>query len=293
MLRLRAIVLFGLAAFISLFGSAVARGDPAKHPKLVTWFGPGTIDLPTGGDWKPELLTVYDNGRRPVAQFAREADSVTASFILFENLSGEPSAKGCREDAINPIVANDSKLISKRLDGEIKNDEGQAFSTTSYLVDIKAADGTQQHNLFGFAGNSTTCAEIHISKTSRTSPDKELAKVLLEEFHPDLEYRPGAGDYFFMASVLFKGSPGLAAPYYNSALDTMPKGDGYLKSRRIVTDQLVMSLGTSGKTNESRAIAEKAIAADPDYPLNYYNLACLDAEQGNACGCPHSLEAGF
>jgi tetratricopeptide (TPR) repeat protein len=296
MLRSTAIFVFSLTGLLILLASAAAfdqQGSKAKHLRLVTWFGPGAIELPAGGDWKPELLTVYDNGRRPVAQFANETNSQTASFILFENLSGEPSSKGCREDVISSIIQQDSKLISKRVDGEVKNAEGEVFSTTSYLVDMKVAAGSQQYNLFGFAGNATTCAEIHISKTGQASAKEELEKSLLAEFHPDLDFRPGAADYFMIASVLFKGSPGLAAPYYNSALETMPQGDSYLKSRRVITDQLVMSLGLSGKMHESRAIAEKAITADPEYPLNYYNLACLDAEQGKTADARTHLKQAF
>ena len=35
-----------------------------------------------------------------------------------------------------------------------------------------------------------------------------------------------------------------------------------------------------GDLARSRALANRAIQADPDYPLNYYNLACADAEEG-------------
>ena len=75
----------------------LAEQDASKKPtNLVTSFGPGAIHLPGGPDWKPDVLTVYDNGRRPVAQM-RKGDTITASFILFENLSGKPSAAGCRQ----------------------------------------------------------------------------------------------------------------------------------------------------------------------------------------------------
>jgi len=87
---------------------------------LVTWFGPGAIALPDGQDWKAEMLTVYDNVTRPVAQFSKADTGLTVSFSVFENLSGKPSAEGCREDAINPILEHDAKLISKRLDGVVK-----------------------------------------------------------------------------------------------------------------------------------------------------------------------------
>lgn len=91
---------------------------------LLTWFGPGALELPTGQDWKPQLLTVYDGGRRPVAQYHKGA-ALTVSFILFENLSGKPTAQGCREDAITPIIQQNPESISRRTDAEMKNADGE------------------------------------------------------------------------------------------------------------------------------------------------------------------------
>ena len=54
-----------------------------------------------------------------------------------------------------------------------------------------------------------------------------------------------------------------------------------------------MSLGMSGDIKDSRAVAGKAIATDPDYPLNYYNLACADAEQGDATSAKLHLQQAF
>lgn len=50
---------------------------------------------------------------------------------------------------------------------------------------------------------------------------------------------------------------------------------------RILVDQLAMAYGISGDLKKSRALLEKAIRDDPEYPLNYYNLACVNAEDGN------------
>jgi hypothetical protein len=49
----------------------------------------------------------------------------------------------------------------------------------------------------------------------------------------------------------------------------------------------------SGNIKDSRVVAEKAIAIDPDYPINYYNMACMDAEQGNATGAKQHLQQAF
>lgn len=118
-------------------------------------------------------------------------------------------------------------------------------------------------------------------------------KGVLAAFRPNLAYQPRAIDYFRLASLLFRASPDLAAPYYKSSLDALPNDSGSITPRRVVTDQLVMSLGMSGDTKASRALAQKAITSDPDYPINYYNLACLDAEQGNAADAKLHLKQAF
>ena len=73
----------------------------------------------------------------------------------------------------------------------------------------------------------------------------------------------------------------------------MPGGEDSLDMRRFVTDKLVMSLGMGGDLKNSRAVAMQAIEQDPDYPLNYYNLACADAEEGNAAAARTHLEQAF
>jgi len=291
----RLAVLLCLAAAVqALPGSAAGQQDANHEPlTLVTWFGPGGIALPDGAGWKPEMLTVYDNIQRPVAQFKKMPADISVSFIVFENHSGKPTAAGCREDAINPILDHDAKLISRRVDGQITSAGGQTLATTSYLLDLQLGGGHLQHNLFGFAGNAKTCAEIHISGASEPAAEDAEMTAVLAGFEPDLNYQPNARDYFRLASALFKSSPGLAAPYYKSAMDVTPSDSSNLGPRRIATDQLVMSLGMSGDLKNSRAVAEMAIASDPDYPINYYDLACADAEQGKAADAKLHLQQAF
>jgi hypothetical protein len=49
----------------------------------------------------------------------------------------------------------------------------------------------------------------------------------------------------------------------------------------------------SGDLKNSRAVAEIAIKNDPDYPINYYNLACADAEEGNTNAARVHLQQAF
>jgi len=291
-LRIAALACLAAASAIPI-SIAAQQSTPAKPLMLITWFGPGGIPLPDSNNWKAELLTVYDKGTRPVAQFSQAATRRTVSFIVFENLSGTPTAQGCRQDAIDPIVKNEGKLISGRVDGEMKNSAGDTLATTSYVLDLSKEGLPHQPNLFGFAGNAKTCAEIHISSVVNIPAEQDALKAEVAGFKPDLNYQPGADDYFRLASALFEGAPGLAAPYYKSSLDALPDDSRNTPLRRIATDQLVMSLGMSGDLKDSRGVAEKAIAADPDYPLNYYNLACADAEEGNATDAKTHLQQAF
>ena len=259
---------------------------------LVMRSGPGAIVLPTGKDWKLESLTVY--GTEPVALFKRRGGEVGISFILFENRSGELSARGCRKDAMGGIVALVGNAISKRIDGETKIEGIGEVETTAYLIDmVPAAPGHIQHNLLGFAGSGKTCAEIHISTVNGAPGTDQAMKALFAKFHFDLGYQPTAMDYFRLASVLFKSAPGLAAPYYKSSLDAMPSDSSYKTLRRMATNQLAMSLAMSGDLKNSRAVAAAASEADPEYPMNYYNLACVDAEQGDSRQTKIHLEQAF
>jgi predicted Zn-dependent protease len=54
-----------------------------------------------------------------------------------------------------------------------------------------------------------------------------------------------------------------------------------LQQHRILIDQLAMAYGISGDLKKSRALLEDAIREDPQYPINYYNLACAFAEDGD------------
>jgi predicted Zn-dependent protease len=62
---------------------------------------------------------------------------------------------------------------------------------------------------------------------------------------------------------------------------------------RILVDQLAMAYGISGDLKKSRALLMSAIHDDPEYPLNYYNLACVNAEEGNKSEVLSNLSMAF
>ena len=125
-------------------------------------------------------------------------------------------------------------------------------------------------------------------------PDGEVKlQLALAEFHPKLGYVTSADDLLAMAFYLFPTSPAEAAPHFGESLPKLASGPQQLTQRRIITDQLVIALGMSGNLDAARHFAERAIKTDPDYPINYYDLACADAESGNVAAARTHLEQAF
>lgn len=271
----------------------VTRRPPADEPLLlVRAAGPGAIRLPDLSLWQPEVADVYDHGNRPVVELRNAHLGVTASYILFNTQSGHATPQGCRDEALSSVVSRLGQLVSQRRDGTAPGQNGSTLATSSYQL---AVEGTKlsQHNLFAFAGDGTTCAELHLSTVPGRADDAAAMQAGLATFHPELALQPNALQLFVLARILEMNSPALAVPYYKASLALLPPGPATLQQRRIATDQYVMDLGISGDLAGSKAAANQAIAADPDYPLNYYNLADADAESGDPRAARQHLEQAF
>jgi hypothetical protein len=292
-----------MLAYLSLTSNpqkVIAQQSDARKPiMLVTPSGTGAIVLPIGSNWKPESLNADVNGTGLVAQLST-INGLKAQFIVFKNDTGQATAQSCRFATMallsHRIEALAGLGMPEPIDGEMKDSFGNTVATARYTANSSALLGPvhRNENIFAFAGNATFCGEMHLWGESDGSAQADAnMKAALADFHPDLNYQPVASDYFTLASFLFKKSPKLAAKYYKSSLDAMPLDVSYKNPRRIATDQLEMSLSMSGDLKNSRAIAQQAIANDPDYPINYYNLACADAEQRDAANAKIHLQQAF
>ena len=86
--------------------------------------------------------------------------------------------------------------------------------------------------------------------------------------------------YMFLGQCLFSQEKYVEAvdPYEKArALEKKQKVFSTTQ-KRILTDQLAMTYGMTAQVEKARVLLEEAVRQDPDYPLNYYNLACVFAE---------------
>ena len=202
------------AILCALSPIAITQSPSAKKPiTLITWFGPGAIVIPNGPDWKLELINVYDKGTRPVFQLSNARTSVTASFILFENNSGQPNAQGCRKDAIDPIVESQGKLISERVDGESKDPAGNPLAMTSYMTAIGDTKGNSSTASLPSPATQRPALKS-MSPLSQARPTKNPSgfKEASQSSIRSSVTNPTRRTTSLIATLLYKNSPALAAP---------------------------------------------------------------------------------
>ena len=87
--------------------------------------------------------------------------------------------------------------------------------------------------------------------------------------------------------------PDAVAPY--EKVRSLEKGGVKLTltQHRILVDQLAMAYGISGRTADSKALLQEGVRSDPDYPLNYYNLACVSADENDKLAVLKNLTLAF
>ena len=178
------------SSYEGIRAQAILNKPVPKHAPqmLVTWYGTGGIPLPMSPDWNLEQLTAYNNAACPSALFTNAKTGLKASFLISANLSGDPTAEGCRKDIMDGIRKQEPKLISNETTGQMPDGHGGTLAVASHFSYLNAT--SHNHDVFAFAGNAKTCAEIHASTVSgRPNEDKNLAEALAL-FHPELSYRP-------------------------------------------------------------------------------------------------------
>jgi len=210
--------------------------------------------------------------------------------FLFLSEPTQPTAAACRDWMLKmeeKDLSSSRKILSRR---EMKSDSGVEIA----LVDYEQGNGSNPYHYArrAFVANGGLCADISITGANKlmvNTTDPLLHSLVFDPTRP-----PDFFAKFRYATVLYDHHAfGAAGPIYVGALSLVDKVPDSLTWRRVTTDQASMAYGISGDLKRSREINQAAIARDPDYPLYYYNLACADAEDGNATAALAHLQQAF
>ncbi len=199
----------------------------------------------------------------------------------------------CRENFLKETKADTTDFNILKFD-EITRPGAMSLSLATYTS--KGADGKTWYHVRGFVGTGSLCGDLELYSDHSISASDAGLQGIFQSYRLDETYVPTFGDVVIYAQILYKEQLyQAAAPLFELALEKLGKTPGASDrtKARILTDQAGMAYGISGNTAKARAIFEKAIAEDPDYPMYYYNLACADAQEKNMAGAEKHLREAF
>jgi hypothetical protein len=275
--------------FLSTVSHAAANDDAFKvalvdHPGQLTWSAEGFKIIESSA--KPGGNEIGIRGQDQSGQ-----QTFLGFLFLFPEKAPLTSAK-CLDGVIGPEKKSSPSLKVFGTE-EISQPGNLPVSLVSYTA--RGEGGKTLYTVRGFVATGNVCGDLEIYSYAPLSLQDSAFKKIFSSFRLDDKYAPQFRDLFLYAQILYQHNMyGPAAPVYEKALVKLNEDSSSTKTmKRVITDQTGMSYGMSGNIPKARAIFEKAIAADPDYPMYYYNLACADAEEKNLNGARKHLQEAF
>jgi tetratricopeptide (TPR) repeat protein len=220
-------------------------------------------------------LRVHDEGHLAALLFL---------FLTQKNTHQTPAS--CRQAELDQVRKSmGANFEDVKLDPSAKDDGTRATMLVS---------GKNGQRLYGFHASGDQCLSIEVYADAGKDLDLNKASYFLDRQKYDSNYIPTDKEKFIYAEVLYRNHQYKAsAPIYADYLKSLPNDKSHLLQRRVATDNMGMALGMSGDLDGARKVFQEASSEDPDYPMYYYNLACADAEQGDAADAKLHLQQAF
>ncbi|HEY6337201.1 MAG TPA: tetratricopeptide repeat protein [Candidatus Sulfotelmatobacter sp.] len=285
-----------LAAALILSTSAFGQDTPdepfnlalPEHKGQLQWSAPGFTVIQSSA--KPGGSEIGIRGKDKAGRIF-----FLGFLFLFPEQAPITSTK-CRAGVLDP-EKKDNPTLKVLTVSEDARGSGPPLALASYTA--QGGNGKTAYMIRGFLAGGDVCGDLEFYSDSPIGADDSVRiNQILAGYRLDEGYVPRLKDIFVYAQILYNSHMfKAAAPIFELALAKLreqPKGQGDVQTmRRVLTDQAGMAYGISGDIPKARAIFEKAILDDPDYPLYYYNLACADAEEKNLAGARSHLQMAF
>jgi tetratricopeptide (TPR) repeat protein len=277
-----------LVLFCLLF-LGIAAAEAQDAPATAT----SDIWLP-GKAWALELdgtgFTTRDNEIQPDGGryfLAENAKTHMVVSVFLEAAKAPMQPEDCKHSLEEKANSN-AALASAKLKGTDYHTSGDLQILEFTLPQFDGVPKNQK-NIFGCLIKDDVFVDIHISKLFFKAADQPLFDALLQS----IRFVPrDAADTVVPAGnsmLLFQlGSRYFLAHQYREAIGPYRQAFEIEKSTptlgknlwRVLLDNLSIAYGITGDVAHARETLNYGVSKDPDYPLFYYNLACVTAEKG-------------
>jgi len=241
------------------------------HQGLLSWSVSGFKIIQSSA--KPDGREIGLRGRDALGR-------LTFLGFLFRAPENAPvTSEACR-DAVLAQEKKTNATLKILKTSDIPQSAGLSVTLVTYTAANQ--DGSTGYRVRGFVASGDICGDLEFYSHDRITGDDADLKNSFRSLQLDPAYAPRFADLALYAQILLQQQEyRAAAPIFERALAAVPSDGAPFPSatlaRRVMRDQTGMSYGIAGDLPKARRILEEGVAADPDYPMNYYNLACADA----------------
>lgn len=284
---------FGLL-IASLFPSASAQKDLPQEKLLVAYPKKSwglQIDSP---GFVVDLSQRKEDGHQYLMATNRKT-GIEVSVTL-EQEKGPADGSTCPEYLARRVQSLPAGMKAT----DVQTSRISDISVIEYLLPEVQNIPVRQHNLVGCMAKDDVYIDIHVSKVKFDPSDEKLFTDLLSTVkiveipsqasapvrQPDSTVsanNQNSLELFMEGSVYFRANdfPKAIDPYRH-ALE-LEKKDPKLDRDlwRVLVDNLGMAYGISGDLNRAEEVYVYGLSKDPQYPMFFYNLACVSAGRGD------------
>jgi len=290
---------FGILTFALLPSRAANGQDAPAGGKSDVWLPgkPWALEL-DGAEFKTKANEIQADGRR---YFLAENAKTRVLVSVYLEAAKTAARPGECKHSLEEKEKRNSSLAADGLKGVAYRQSGEMQILEFTLPE---ADGvpTNQRNVFGCLIKDDVFVDIHLSKVFFKAADQPLFEAILQSFRfvprqaSDAPVPEGnslrlfqEGSRYFIAHQYRE-----AIPPYRKAFEiemATPTLDRNLW--RVLIDNLSIAYGITHDLSSAREALAYGVSKDPDYPLFYYNLACVAAEKGDLLDTENYLKLAF
>jgi len=295
-MKTRLPILLSLLPFLS---AAVDAQDAPVASKFDVWLPgkPWALEL-EGTGFTPRSNEIQPDGRR---YFLAENTKTRAVVSVYLEVLKAPAQPGECKRSLEEKMKRNSSLAAGVLRGVSHRESGEMQILEFTLPELDGVP-TSQKNIFGCLIKDDVFVDIHLSKVFFKPADGALFDALLESFRfvpREATTTPvPAGNSL---SLFQEGSRYFIAHQYREAIPFYQKAFEIEKSSptleknlwRVLIDNLSISYGITHDLTSAREALTYGVSKDPDYPIFYYNLACVTAEKGDLPDTENYLKLAF
>lgn len=159
-----------------------------------------------------------------------------------------------------------------------------------------------QRNLFACWGKENVFIDLHISKKFFKTADRALFDAILQSVRfVEKEATTDPVPVGSSLALFEEGSRYFQSQQYRDAIPQLQKALDIEKITpvleknlwRVLIDNLGMSYGSTRDLTRAKEILEYGVSKDPEFPMFYYNLACVAAEKGDRDDTESFLKLAF